>query len=121
MRLAYTAERQSLAMLEYFVHIDPVDLPKDLVLVTAEIPASVARAAVSRKQLPANWWRTPPPPELAAIGDRFVQEGRVAILMVPSALAPTESNWLINPRHPDFGKIRVQPPEPFYYDPRFFK
>jgi len=108
-------------MLEYFVHIDPAALPKDLVLITAEIPESVSRVSVSRKHLPADWWRTPPPPELAAIGDRFGQERRVAILVVPSALAPVEFNWLINPLHPDFRKIRVQPPEPFFYDPRFFK
>ncbi len=37
-RLAYAAERLSLAMIEYFVHIDPDDPPRDLVLVTAEIP-----------------------------------------------------------------------------------
>ena len=44
-----------------------------------------------------------------------------AILIVPSALAPAESNWLINPRHADFSKVRVHPAESFEYDPRFFK
>src|ERR1700733_1545023 len=35
-RLAYTAEHLSLAMIEYFVHIDPADPPGDLVVVTAD-------------------------------------------------------------------------------------
>ena len=120
-RLAYTAERQSLAMVEYFVHMDPADLPGDLVLVSAAIPDSVSRVTVSRSRLPADWRRTPAPPELAAIGDDFAREKRTAILIVPSALAPSESNWLINPEHADFRRIRVQPPERFQYDARFFK
>ena len=74
-----------------------------------------------RKQLPANWRRSPAPASLAAIGDAFVGESRAAILMAPSALAPDESNWLINPRHADFSKIRVDPVEKFRCDARFFK
>jgi len=54
------------------------------------------------------------------IGDDFVRNHRSAVLIIPSALAPTESNWFINPRHPEFKKVRVKPLEPFHYDPRFF-
>jgi RES domain-containing protein len=120
-RLAYTAEHLSLAMIEYFVHIDPDDLPDDLVLATAEIPDSVSRIAVSGKRLPATWRRSSALPELALIGDRFVRNFEAAVLIVPSALAPAESNWLINPLHSEFPRIRVPKPEPFRYDPRFFE
>jgi RES domain-containing protein len=119
-RLAYTAEYLSLAMIEYFVHIDAADAPQDLVVVAADVPASVSRVVVGEKQLPVHWRRGPAPPELAAIGDSFVSGGRAAILIVPSVLAPAESNWLVNPRHPEFSKIRVQRPEQFRYDARFF-
>ena len=120
-RLAYTSEHLSLAIIEYFVHIDADDPPNDLVVVTAEVPDGVSRAALSPKQLPSNWRGTPAPPELAAIGDGFVRDRRRAVLIVPSALAPAESNWLINPQHTDFPKIRVHPAKGFRYDPRFFK
>ena len=40
-RLSYTSEHQSLAMLEYFVHLDKDDPPTDLVLAVAEIPEDV--------------------------------------------------------------------------------
>jgi RES domain-containing protein len=89
------------------------DAPRDLVLVTADVPARVSRIVVSAKQLSANWRQSPPPPDLAAIGDGFVIGGRAAILIVPSVLAPAESNWLVNPRHADFARIRVHPPEEF--------
>jgi RES domain-containing protein len=120
-RLAYTAEHLSLAMIEYFIHLDPDDPPNDLVVVTAEIPDDVSRTEISPKRLPSNWRQSPSPPELAGIGDRFASNARAAILVVPSALAPTESNWLINPRHPEFSKIRLRSVEAFDYDARFFK
>jgi RES domain-containing protein len=108
-------------MLEYFVHIDLDDLPEDLVLATADISDSLTRMKVNASQLPANWRQTPAPPELAAIGDEFVQRGRVAILIVPSALAPAESNWLINPVHSGFSKIKLKPAEVFKYNSRFLR
>jgi RES domain-containing protein len=108
-------------MIEYFIHIDPDDPPKDLMAVTAEIPDSVSRVSISPRQLPANWRQSPAPPELAEIGDGFVRDRRAAILIVPSALAPAESNWLINPQHPQFLKIRLRSAEAFQYDPRFFR
>lgn len=120
-RLAYTAEHLSLAMIEYFVHINEDDAPRDLVVAAADIPAGVSRIAISENRLPANWRRIPAPPALAAIGDDFVRDCRAAILVVPSVLAPAESNWLVNPGHPDFLKIRVRPPEAFRYDRRFFQ
>jgi RES domain-containing protein len=120
-RLAYTAEHLSLAMIEYFIHIDPGDPPNDLVLLTAEIPDNVSRTSISPRRLPSNWRKSPSPQELANIGDRFASNARSAVLIVPSALAPTESNWLINPRHPEFSKIRLRSVETFDYDPRFLK
>jgi RES domain-containing protein len=120
-RLAYTAAHLSLAMIEYFIHIDPDDPPKDLVVITAEIPSRVSRISISPKQLPSTWRQSSAPPELASTGDRFASNARAAILIVPSALAPAESNWIINPRHPEFSKIRLRSVEPFDYDRRFFK
>jgi len=107
-------------MIEYFVHAEAGDAPKDLVIVSADIPASVSRRVLSARHLPPDWRRFPAPPGLARTGDSFAAARKTAILVVPSALAPSESNWLINPLHPEFGKIRVQPQEPFRYDARFF-
>jgi RES domain-containing protein len=120
-RLAYAAEHLSLAIVEYFVHIDPEDPPRDLVVVTADVPDSLPRISIGPRQLPRGWRQVPAPPALAVIGDKFVDRARAAVLIVPSVLAPSESNWLINPRHAAFAKIRVNPAEPFQYDLRFFR
>lgn len=119
--LAYTSEHLSLAMVEYFMHLDPVDPPADLGVVTAEIPDSVSRNTIQSRQLPANWRQTPAPPSLAAFGDAFARELRAAVLVAPSAVSPEEHNLLVNPLHPEFNRIRVLKPKPFRYDPRFFR
>lgn len=119
-RLAYSSEHQSLAMLEYFVHLDSDSAPADLVLVTAEIPDDLAKERIPADKLPSLWRRSPAPPELASIGDQFVEKARQCILIVPSALAPPESNWLLNPLHPDFRRVVASRLEPLNYDPRMF-
>jgi RES domain-containing protein len=120
-RLSYTSEHQSLAMLEYFVHLDVGDAPDDLVLAVAEVPDDLARERVETTDLPANWRDSAAPPELARLGDEFAQRGENCLLVVPSVLAPNENNWLINPEHPDYKKIVVRKVEPLRYDPRMFR
>jgi RES domain-containing protein len=107
-------------MIEYFVHIEASDPPKDLVVVAADVPDHVSRMVLTPRKLPSNWRQVPAPPALAAIGDAFAAGGKSAILALPSALVPSESNWLLNPLHPEFADIRIRPAEPFHYDSRFF-
>jgi RES domain-containing protein len=52
-----------------------------------------------------------------AIGDDWVKTARSAILPLPCVITG-ETNYLINPAHPDFGKIKIGKPEPFSFDPR---
>lgn len=120
-RLAYASEHQSLAMLEYFVHLDPEDPPDDLVLATADVPDRVSRERLDSRDLPTRWREIPAPPGLAQIGDDFVKKAENCMLLVPSALATHEMNWLINPQHLDFRQIVLNPPEALRYDPRMFR
>lgn len=119
-RLSYASEHQSLALLEYFVHLDKDDPPQDLVLAVAEVPGDVGTERVEIGQLPPDWRRPAAPPELARFGNEFVERAEACVLMVPSALSPNEHNCLINPVHPDFRRIRMRDLEPLSYDPRMF-
>ena len=120
-RLSYTSEHESLALLEYFVHLDEADAPADLVLATAEIPEDISREVAKITQLPANWRDPTSPPELARMGDDFVSRGQNCLLLVPSVLAPSENSWLINPAHPDFKRIIMGHIDPISYDPRMLE
>lgn len=117
-RLAYTSEHQSLAMLEYFVHLDLADAAGDLVLVMAEIPDDLPQERIRADQLPSTWREFPAPLELAEVGDDFVRRGENCVLIVPSAVAPHDNNWVINPSHDEFRKIEVVEAEPLTYDSR---
>jgi RES domain-containing protein len=117
-RLSYASEHQSLAMLEYFVHLEASDAPPDLVLASADVPDDLPRQRIDVGKLPVNWRDIPAPPELARMGDEFVQLGNGCLLIVPSALVPSENNWLINPLHGEFRKITIRETEPLTYDSR---
>jgi RES domain-containing protein len=119
-RLSYTSEHQSLAMLEYFVHLDKDDPPSDLVLAIAEIPDDSTREQVRMDDLPANWRDAAAPAELARFGDEFVERGEHCLLLVPSALAPSENNCLINPAHGEYKRVTVLELEALRYDARMF-
>ena len=119
-RVAYTSEHESLAMLEYSVHLDADDPPPDLVLAVADVPEDLKRETIAMSKLPSHWRDTPAPDELVHYGDNFVERAEHGLLLVPSALAPSENNWLLNPQHPDFRKIIVRETQPLNYDSRLF-
>lgn len=116
--VVYASETLSLAALELLVHADPALLPEDLVAIEAEVPETVRVRRIDPESLPRGWRRYPPPEALARIGADWATKLETAVLAVPSALVPSESNVLLNPAHPDFRKIRVGKPEPFALDVR---
>ncbi len=116
--MIYTSGSLSLAALEILVHCDPSLLPADLVAIPADIPLSLAIEPVDEGRLPSDWSRMPPPDALADLGGGWLDAARSPVLSVPSAVVPSERNYLLNPAHPEFAKIRRGSPEPFSLDPR---
>lgn len=109
-------------MIEYLVHLDADRPPRDIMLAKADVPEDVSRIQITTNDLPAGWRSYPPPEALAAaIGDAFARELRAAVLIVPSSLAVTDNNWILNPTHPDFHKVKFHSAAPFDYDPRLLK
>jgi hypothetical protein len=105
-------------MIEYLVYLDPNHPPRDLMLARACVPEDLPKLQLRADELPSGWQDYPAPESLALIGDKFVRNGEAAVLILPSALAPTENNWLLNPHHSHFQKIELGRAEPFHYDPR---
>jgi RES domain-containing protein len=121
-KMAYTSANLSLATLEFFVHVDFEDAQNlDLVSICAEIPDSLKIETLEPSQLPENWKAYDAPLELAKTGDQWLVAKRTAVLVVPSAITPTEYNYLLNPEHPDFSSINIAFPEPFTLDDRLWK
>lgn len=116
--VAYASESLALASLEVLVHCDMDLLPRDLVAVEIEAPATVRIQEVLPSELPRAWRAYPAPRRLQEIGNQRLDRGHSAILRVPSVLVPTESNFLINPVSPEFRKLRVVRRFKFAFDER---
>jgi RES domain-containing protein len=119
--IVYTSATLSLAAQELFVHLDPADLPPDLVAVSAIIPDSVRVEVFDPDRLPRNWREYPAPESLAAIGASWAASAKSAALAVPSVVIPQERNYLLNPSHSDFSRITILDPSPFTFDSRMWK
>ena len=63
--------------------------------------------------LPKDWMQEPSPPSLQQLGGDWVKSGASVILAVPSVIVPRELNYLINPRHPDFARLKIEKPTDF--------
>lgn len=119
--IIYTSGSLSLAALEYFVHVDPDIAPEHLIAISADIPRNVAIESKKIADLPEGWRRYPAPEASQNIGIAWVKKGAALVLAVPSVLIPEEFNYLINPAHRDFRRIRINKPIPFHFDPRLWK
>jgi RES domain-containing protein len=115
--IVYTAQSQSLAALEMLVHLDSSELLQKYVLIGVELDESLIKP-VALSALPRHWRSDPPPPEIRSIGDAWVRTGSSAVFQVPSAVVPGENNFLLNPEHQDFAKLRFGKPLAFRFDPR---
>ena len=56
--------------------------------------------------------------ETMQIGDEWVRAGTSVALAVPSVLSASEMNFLLNPGHPDFKKIKISRPVEYRFDSR---
>ena len=54
------------------------------------------------------------------MGDQFLQQKNHLLLKIPSAVIPEENNYLINPDHPDYKKIKIRTSKPYGLDRRLF-
>ena len=118
--LIYAAETFSAALLEILVHSNLGRVPKTHAVIEINIPDSVAIESVEGAEL--RGWDADDQAVSRAFGDRWLEEGRSAVLLVPSVVTQGhERNVLINPEHGDFGKITASKPKNVQWDKRLFK
>jgi RES domain-containing protein len=114
--MVYTSEHKSLAVLEMLAHLYPGDMPRYLTF-RIEFEASLVERWPIAK-LPPRWREEMPAIATRLLGDAWARENRSAALAVPSAIIPEEFNFLLNPNHPDFAKVKIAKPTGFAFDSR---
>ena len=121
MPLVYLASSLSLATLELMVHTEDYGILSRLFSVIEVEFDSRMVFKPKPEDLPPGW----DSPEILAgtqvYGAEWTRSQRSAILQVPSAVTPQESNLLLNPAHPRFEKIKIGKVMPFHFDPRLIK
>ncbi len=120
----YAAATCALATLEFLAHVDRGRVGRPVHAHFADVPDDAAIERVRDDELPAAWASFPAPDALGEIGTRWAASGSTLLLAVPSAvlgvspsLVPEERNFLINPAHPDFARVRSRL-VPIALDPR---
>ncbi len=118
--MVYASEHKSLAALEVRVHIDTTRKTRRYQCFAFQCDENLMDAP-RVGSLPKDWQPEPPPPSLQRLGDAWVKAADSPILAVPSAIIPDELNCLLNPKHPNFAKIKIEKPTDFTFDPRLLK
>jgi len=113
----YVSEHESLAALELLVHLTPLP-PHDRYLSFRLEWDDRLTDHFSVKNLPTQWNAEPPDFRTMQIGDEWVRAGKSVALAVSSVLSASEVNFLLNPKHRDFKKIKISRPIEYRFDSR---
>ena len=117
--LVYTATSPALAALEFFVNLEPNEAPDDLLIAEATIPNELVET-LDLKLLPRNW-RGLNNQRCRDLGSEWARSLRSLALKVPSVAVDGDWNVLLNPKHPEFAKIKTGSAKPFRFDGRMFR
>jgi RES domain-containing protein len=112
--IVYAAEHSALAMLEVRVHMD---------LQAAQLSKFVMMKLNMPDHVPVDFIDVEPQEESAtrALGDQWLLSSAKCVCRVRSALAPEAFNYLINPLHPDSGRLVIEAIAPLVFDARLFQ
>ena len=113
----YTSESIALCVLEYAANVSLHQLPPFLAITVYSLPDN-SWQSFPVTDLPKNWQEVPAPAETQEWGSHLLQEGKSLALRVPSVIIPSEHNYILNPLHPDFKKVKIKEVLPFTFDSR---
>jgi RES domain-containing protein len=117
-RIIYAAETYAGALLEILVHASG-SVPKGQGYIEIEISAGLSVEEIAPEDVPR--WESPSFETARKFGDRWYDERRTPVAIVPSVVTLVERNVLINREHPDFARIRASQPRPVRWDARLWK
>jgi RES domain-containing protein len=67
-------------------------------------------------------WDATPPEASVVFGTEWARRERSVVLRVPSVMIPSESNFVLNPEHPDFSRsVRIAETRSFAFDRRLLQ
>lgn len=104
-RVLYTSQHISLSILEILVKADKLTAPHNYSIVSIELPDDKNHTVLELSRLKLNWQQHVNYTQW--IGDQFINNRESLVLKVPSAIVPQEHNFLVNPLHTAFKKVKI--------------
>jgi RES domain-containing protein len=117
-RIIYAAETYGGALLEILVHASG-GVPRSQGYVEIEIPSGLSIEEITQDDVPR--WDSRSFEAAQAFGDRWYDERRTPVLIVPSVVTRVERNVLINQQHPEFPLVQASQAVPVPWDARLWK
>lgn len=117
--VVYATENISLSALEILVRTGRNFIPPDYMLLKIDLPDNLTVSSITKNKLKKDWKE-----DLGYtrfIGSEFVKTNSALALKVPSAIIDDEFNFVLNPHHPEFKKVKIRSISPFRFDKRFFQ
>jgi len=119
-RAIYTSASRSLCFYEFMVNNNIGELPEDLFSIEIRIPQILKTKKIKAQDLPKDW-KKPFSIQCKQIGQAWLTESKSSVLIVPSAGFDEEFNYILNPEHADFKKIKFMAPKKFLADERVLR
>lgn len=119
----YCSWSRSLACLENLVHRSNMVLSDIFSVMIIHVDDDLDYSLINRDTLSDSWHLSNPESyrECQMIGDTWYKKNENCILEIPSVIIQAESNFVINPSHPDFKKVKLIGVESFSFDQRVFQ
>jgi RES domain-containing protein len=112
----YCAEHYATALVEKMAQLSSPQIPRTFTFIRVDIDDQASVEQVRVDDVP-DW--TDNKAASQRFGDRWYDEQRSLVLIVPSLVAPgIERNMLINERHSAFALVTASPPEPIRCHPK---
>ncbi|WP_165852028.1 RES family NAD+ phosphorylase [Mucilaginibacter terrenus] len=122
MYVIYSGGSLALSCLEKLVHTSGTSLYSgDFSVTVFSVPDKLAVKEITLAQLnrlEPEWQRVLNYPYTQSLGDAWLQGMETAVLKVPSAIIDMEYNYLFNPAHPDFARVKIASISKFSFDER---
>lgn len=117
-RAVYCASSRALAVLEIAVHLPATLATYAYAFFAVGVPEDLVISTVPLASLPEGWDSLVMSNDLHGYGLAWLDAAETAVMEVPSAVIPDEMNYVLNPAHPDFGRLEIGEPEAYVLDRR---
>jgi RES domain-containing protein len=117
--MIYASTLLALAAIALFVHLEPAQMPNDLVSIAWELPEGGPGLRWEASVLPANWWSDELGPT-REMGDLWIRGQQSPAVLVPSVPIQPEWNVPVNPLHPRIREVENASIQPLVFDARMF-